>query len=76
MVNILKAVMGVAWFVLAALITYKVYYIVPVLYGVMEITLMKVLFLMGLIIIWAMVMLAVPVYCIIGGLTEKTEEEQ
>lgn len=64
---------AVIWFVLGCLITYKAYYIVPIIYEQMPITLLKVLFYIGLIIMWLSMILVVPLYTIINEFKEEAQ---
>lgn len=70
MANILKITGGVLWFILGLVITYLSYYTVDIFVGQMEITLMKIIFWIGLIVMWSLAMLITPVYLIIDGYKE------
>lgn len=76
MANIIKILFGIMWFFLGCLITYKAWYIVPIIYDVISditgLTLLKVLFWVGLAIVYILIMLITPVYIVIKGY-EETE---
>lgn len=71
MTNIIKILFGVIWFILGCLFTYKAWYIVPVLYSQMPITLLQVLFWVGLLLVWGMIMIIAPVYIILDGFKQE-----
>lgn len=70
MASILKIVGGVIWFILGLITTYVSYYIIPTFTDQMDLTLMKIIFWVGLIIMWCLAMLIVPIYIIIDGYKE------
>lgn len=70
MASILKIVGGVIWFILGLITTYVSYYIIPTFTDQMDLTLMKIIFWVGLIIMWCLAILIVPIYIIIDGYKE------
>lgn len=75
MANITKITLGVMWFILATLFTNKAWYIVPIIYDFIGdltgLTLLKVLFWVGLLIAWILITLVTPIYIIIDGYREE-----
>lgn len=71
MANIMKIIMGILWFILAAVFTLKTYYIVPVIYEQMPITFLQVLFWIGLIIVWSLYQVIVPIYIVMQGYNDE-----
>lgn len=72
-----KITFAVVWFILASLITYKTYYIVDVINDTIDtlapLVLIKVLFYVGLAIVWIAMVLGVPVYTIINEYKEEAQ---
>lgn len=75
MASIPKILFGIIWFILACLFTSKAWYIVPVIYDTISdltgLTLLKVLFWVGLALVWTLVVLVTPAYIIIKGYKEE-----
>lgn len=70
MASIMKIAFGATWFILASLLTYKLWYTVDIFRGFMELDLIRIIFYTGLVITWLLVELVVPAYIIIDGYNE------
>lgn len=79
MASIPKILFGIMWFILACLFTSKAWYIVPIIYDTISdltgLTLLKVLFWVGLAMVWSLVVIVTPIYIIIHGYKEGNTEQ-